>query len=73
MYIIYGAAGRDFFASTMVLLSSFQIKNSGDGNGWSDSGSEGGSSAFSSDDDDDGSDDDSSGDVPARSPKRRRY
>ena len=63
---MYGAAGRDFFASTMVLLSSFQIKNSGDGNGWSDSRSEGGSSAFSSDDD-------GSGDVPTRSPKRRRY
>ena len=48
-------------------------ENSGDGDGWSDSGSEGGSSAFSSDDDDDGSDDDGSGDVPTRSPKRRRY
>jgi len=39
---------------------------SGDEDGWSDSGSEGGSSAFSSDDN-------GSGDVPARSPKRRRY
>ena len=48
-------------------------ENNGDGNSWSDSGSEGGSSAFSSDDDGDGSDDDGSGDVPARSPKRRRY
>jgi hypothetical protein len=47
---------------------------SGDDGGWSDSGPEGGSSAFSSDDDDDdGSNDDGSGDVPARSPKRRRY
>src|SRR6185436_12155532 len=47
---------------------------SGDGDGWSDFGSEGGSSAFSSDDDDDdGSDDDGSGDAQARSPKRRRY
>ena len=49
-------------------------EKSGDGDGWSDFGSEGGSSAFSSDDDDDdGSDDNGSGDVPARSPKRRRY
>ena len=48
--------------------------NSSDDDGWSDLGSEGGSSAFSSDDDDDDdSDDDGSGDVPARSPKRRRY
>ena len=45
-------------------------KSGGDDEGWSDFGSEGGSSAFGSDDDD-GSND--GGDVPARSPKRRRY
>ena len=57
--------GRPFRFLGSSEEDSEEEKSDGDDEGWSDFGSEGGSSAFSSDS--------SSGDVPARSPKRRRY